>query len=140
MEFDLHLLIATYGYWLILLTVGLESMGVPLPGETTLVAGAVYAGTTGRLDIELVLAAAAAGAVVGDNLGYWLGRRLGFPLMLRHGPRVGLTESRMKLGQYLFLRHGGKIVFFGRFVALLRTFAALLAGINHMAWPQFLLW
>jgi membrane protein DedA with SNARE-associated domain len=81
-----------------------------------------------------VIAAAAGGAILGDNVGYMVGRRFGFPLLLRHGHRVGLTESRLKLGQYLFLRHGGKIVYFGRFTPLLRTFAALLAGAN--AYPS----
>nr|WP_244639410.1 DedA family protein [Aureimonas endophytica] len=114
-------------------------MGVPLPGETILVGAAIYAGTTHRLDIGTVILAAAAGAVVGDNLGYWIGRRIGFPLLVRHGGRIGLDEPRLKLGQYLFRRHGGKVVFFGRFVALLRTLAALLAGVNRMSWPHFML-
>src|SRR5262245_37516099 len=112
-------------------------MGVPLPGEYAADADAVYAGTTHKLDIFGVIAAAAAGAVIGDNIGYEIGRWVGFPLLVRHGPRIGLDERRLKLGQYLFLRYGGMIVFFGRFVALLRTLAALLAGVNRMPWPRF---
>src|SRR5690606_21289090 len=68
-----------------------------------------------------------------------IGRTVGVPLVVRWGGRVGLTEKRLRIGQYLFLRHGGKIVFFGRFVAFLRTFAALLAGLNRMPWRHFLL-
>lgn len=135
--FDPHHLVALYGAWAVFLVVGLESMGLPLPGETLLVAAAVYAGTAGGLDISHVLLAAAGGAFIGDNAGYWVGRRLGLPLLSKHGSRVGIDERRLKLGRYLFDRHGGKVVFFGRFVALLRTLAALLAGVNHMSWPRF---
>jgi membrane protein DedA with SNARE-associated domain len=136
-EFDPSGWIAAYGYWAVLVLVGLESMGLPLPGETALIAAAVYAGTRHQLDIVGVIAAASVGAVVGDNIGYEIGRRLGFPLLVRYGPRIGLDERRLKLGRYLFRRYGGSIVFFGRFIALLRTFAALLAGANRMPWPRF---
>ena len=136
---ELAILIALYGYWLVGGIVALESMGLPLPGETALVAAAIYAGTTHRLDITIVIAAAAIGAVVGDNVGFWLGRRIGFPLALRYGRNICLSEGRLKLGQYLFLRHGGKVVFFGRFVAVLRVLAAFLAGTNQMAFPKFFL-
>lgn len=135
--YDVAQLVADYGGWVVFIVVGLESLGLPLPGETVLVAASVYAGTTHRLDLATVVAAAASGAFMGDNVGYWIGRRFGFPLLLRHGTKLGLGEGRLKLGQYLFRRHGGKVVFFGRFVALLRTLAALLAGINHMHWPRF---
>jgi membrane protein DedA with SNARE-associated domain len=132
-------LIATYGYWAIFGIVLIESAGVPCPGETALISAAVYAGTTGQLDIGLVLGAAAAGAILGDNLGFWVGREFGFPLLLRHGPKIGMTERRLKIAQYLFLQHGAKIVFFGRFTALLRAFAALLAGANAYPPGRFLL-
>ena len=131
--------ISTYGYWTVGGIIALESMGLPLPGEATLIAAAVYAGETHHLNIWLVIAAGAAGAILGDNIGFWIGREIGYRLLLRYGHYVYLTEARIKLGQYLFLRHGGKIVFFGRFVALLRTLAAILAGANHMSWPRFLL-
>jgi membrane protein DedA with SNARE-associated domain len=127
-----------YGHWVIFLVVMLESMGVPMPGETALVTAAVYAGSTQRLDIETVILAAAAGAIIGDNIGYSVGRRFGLPLLVRHGHYVHLTSKRLKLGQYLFLRYGGAIVFFGRFIAFLRTFAALLAGVNRYPWKGFL--
>jgi membrane protein DedA with SNARE-associated domain len=135
--FDFSQLIASYGYWAVFVIVALESMGVPIPGETALVSAAVYAGTTQDLGVLQVILAATAGAILGDNIGFWVGRRFGLRLLLRHGHRMGLDERRLKLGQYLFRRYGGKIVFFGRFVALLRTWAALLAGANQMPWRQF---
>jgi membrane protein DedA with SNARE-associated domain len=106
----------------------LESMGVPMPGETALVTAAFYAGSTNRIGIVPVVIVAAAGAIVGDNIGYLIGRSIGLPLL-----------ARLKVGQYLFLKHGGKIVFFGRFIAFLRGFAAVLAGANRMPWPHFLI-
>jgi membrane protein DedA with SNARE-associated domain len=132
----LHEFVATYGYFAVFLIIAGESAGIPLPGETTLVGAAIVAGQ-GSLDIRLVIACAALGAVLGDNAGYWVGREYGFPIVVKYGRYFRLDEPRLKLGQYLFLRHGGKIVFFGRFVALLRAFAALLAGINHLPWPRF---
>jgi membrane protein DedA with SNARE-associated domain len=131
-------LVAAYGYWIVAGVISLESMGLPLPGETILIVAAVYAGTTHELDIALVIAAAAAGAILGDNLGFLIGRRIGQPLLLRFGPSIGLHERRLKLGQYLFLRYGAEAVFLGRFVAILRALAALLAGANGMVWPRFL--
>ena len=131
-------LISTYGCWAVLVIVTLESMGVPLPGETLLVAIAIYAAKSGQPHIATVIAAASAGAILGDNIGYWIGRKLGYPLLVRYGRYLRLTEPRIKLGQYLFLRYGGRIVFLGRFVAEIRTFGALLAGINCMDWRQFL--
>ena len=86
-----------------------------------------------------MIGAAAAGAIIGDNCGYWIGREFGFPLLYRYGHYIRLDERRLKLGQYLFLKHGGKIVFFGRFVAVLRAFAAFLAGVNRYNWEEFFL-
>ena len=131
-------LLAAWGLWALMALVMLESLGVPVPGETALVSAALYAGATRQLDIVSVIAVAAGAAIVGDNIGYLVGRRLGLPLALRFGPRIGLDEARLKLGRYLFQRHGGTIVFLGRFIALLRTLAAVLAGINAMPWPRFL--
>jgi membrane protein DedA with SNARE-associated domain len=132
-------LIETQGYWVVATIVALESMGIPAPGETALVTAAIYAGTTHHLNIIALIAAAAAGAIVGDNIGYSIGRRIGYALLLRHGVVVGLDERRLKLGQFLFMRHGGKVVFFGRFIAVLRALAALLAGITCMDWRRFFL-
>jgi len=135
---ELPILIEAYGYAVVALLIGLESMGLPLPGEGALVTAAVYAGATQRLSLGLIVLAAIAGAVIGDNLGFWLGRRIGSRLLVRYGPLVGITAGRTKLGQYLFGLHGGKVVFFGRFVAVLRALAAFLAGVNRMPWPRFL--
>ncbi len=134
----LHQFVAEYGYLAIFVLVALESAGVPMPGETALVSAAVLAGRN-ELHIGLVIACAAAAAVVGDNAGYWVGREFGFPLIYRYGAAIHIDEGRLKVAQYLFQRHGGKIVFFGRFVAVLRAFAAFLAGVNHLPWPRFLL-
>jgi membrane protein DedA with SNARE-associated domain len=135
---NLHEYVATYGYLAIFAIVGLESAGIPMPGETILVAAAILAGQ-GKLHLWGVIGAAAAGAILGDNCGYWVGREFGFPIAYRYGRYVNLDERRLKLGQYLFLRQGGKIVFFGRFVAVLRAFAAFLAGVNHFNWERFFL-
>lgn len=132
-------LLHQYGYGLVALVIGLESMGLPVPGESLLVAAALYAATTHQLSIPLVVAAAATGAIVGDNLGYLIGRSVGYRLLKRYGGYVLLTPERLEVGRRLFARHGGKVVLFGRFVAVLRTLAALLAGANRMAWPHFLL-
>src|SRR5690349_21737971 len=132
-------LLATYGYWAVFALVALESAGLPVPGETALIAAAVYAGTGHNLDVALVIAAASAGAILGDNVGYWVGRRLGAPLLRRYGRAIHLSEERQAVAQKLFRRHGGIIVVIGRFVALLRAVVALLAGINAMNWRRFLL-
>ncbi len=130
--------VGTYGYLAVILFVGMESIGIPLPGESTLIAAALYAGATHQLNIVGVGAVAAAAAIVGDNLGYALGRSGGQRLAERYGRYVHLTESRMVVSRYLFRRHGGNVVLFGRFIALLRTFAAFLAGMNRMPWRRFL--
>src|SRR5712691_12187158 len=132
-------LIQAYGLWVLFSVVMLESMGIAIPGETALVTAALYAGSTHQIGIASVVLVAATAAMIGDNIGYLIGRSIGIRLVARYGRYVRLNELRLKVGQYLFLRHGGKIVFFGRFVAFLRTYAALLAGINRMSWPHFLL-
>jgi membrane protein DedA with SNARE-associated domain len=131
-------LIAQHGYWAVLVIVMLESAGLPLPGETALILAAGYAGATGELDLALVIASAAAGAIIGDNIGFWVGRKWGAGLLHRYGKLILMDASRIRLGQYLFERHGAKIIFFGRFVAFLRVLAALLAGINKYRWGPFL--
>lgn len=131
-------LIAHAGYGAVMLAVGIESIGIPFPGETTLIAAAAYAGSTHHLNIAFVIAAAAVGAIVGDNIGFWIGREFGFRLLIRYGKHIRMTERRIKLGQYLFHHYGGTVVFFGRFIAVLRALAAFLAGANRMTWPRFL--
>jgi membrane protein DedA with SNARE-associated domain len=131
-------LIGYYGYGSIFVIVMLESAGIPMPGETILVTAAVYAGTKHALDIRWVIVAAAGGAILGDNIDFWVGREFGEPLFEKWGHLVGLDARKRMLGRYLFARYGGLIVFFGRFVALLRAFAALLAGANGLApWRFF---
>ena len=132
--------IEAYGYYALAIVVAGESAGVPLPGETMLVTASIYAGTRHGLDIRAVIAVAAAAAILGDNLGFFVGRRYGEAVLRRLGPRLGLDERKQVLGQYLFKRYGAAIVFFGRFVALLRTFAALLAGINRLPPLAFFCW
>lgn len=135
----MHGLIHTYGLWALFTVVMLECMGIPMPGETALVTAALYAGSTHRIGIASVVLVAATAAIIGDNIGYLIGRSIGVRLITRYGKYVRLNELRLKVGQYLFLRHGGKIVFFGRFVAVLRTYSAVLAGANRMSWHHFLI-
>lgn len=137
---DVTGLLVTYGYWAVLVFVAVESMGIPFPGETMLLAAAIYAGTTHRLEILLVIVAAAAGAILGDNVGYLAGREGGYRLLRRYGRYIRLDERKLKLGQYLFQQHGGKVVFFGRFVAVLRIWAAFLAGTYRLSWRRFLVY
>ncbi|SRR5712664_2439519 len=130
---------ASYEYIAIFGIILLESAGIPLPGETILIGAAVYAGSHQTLDLRLIIATAASAAILGDNIGYWLGRTLGRKALLRWGRLIGLDQRKLDLGEYLFLRHGGKIVFLGRFVAVLRVFAAVLAGANRFPPLPFLL-
>lgn len=133
-------LLGQYGYGLVGLIVALESLGLPVPGETILVAAALYAGSTGKLDITAVVLAAALGATLGNVVGYVIGRWLGAPVLQRYGPRIGFDRRRLLLGQYLFRHYGGLVIVLGRFTPLLRAFAALLAGANRMPWGRFLAW
>lgn len=135
---QLHHLIQTYGVWTVSLIVALESLGIPLPGEAVLILASVYAATHDG-NIAMVITAATVGAIVGDNIGYMIGREFGYRLVLKFGTYAGLTEGRIKLGQYLFQQYGGMVVFFGRFFAVLRFLAAFLAGVNQLSWPRFLI-
>ncbi|MCW2274095.1 DedA family protein [Rhodoblastus acidophilus] len=136
---DFHSLLTQFGPWVVFFLVAVESAGIPLPGETSLVTAAVIVGSSQQGSIAEIVALAAAGAIVGDNIGFWVGREFGLRLLLAHGPKIGLDEDRLRLGQYLFQRYGGAIVFFGRFVAVLRAFAAVLAGANKMSPLRFFL-
>jgi len=132
-------LLTTYGYWAVFAEIAIESTGIPFPGETMLLVASISAGATHHLSIVLVIVAAAAGAILGDNLGYWIGATGGARLLLRNPRLVRRTERKLKLGLALFQQHGGTVVFFGRFVAVLRMWAAVLAGISHLRWSRFLL-
>lgn len=132
-----HLLHA-YGVLAVFAVVAMESVGVPLPGELVVIVAATLASREGT-PLAPLIAAAAVGAIAGDNVGYALGRTFGNRLLLRQGWRLGLREADVKLGQYLFDRYGAYIVFFGRFVAVLRVLAAVLSGANQLPWHKFLL-
>jgi membrane protein DedA with SNARE-associated domain len=119
--------------------VAVEASGVPVPGETALIASAVLA-SQGHLSIELVIAIAAAAAIVGDNFGYMLGARFGRRLLERPGRTQDRRLGALRQGEQLFDRHGPKAVFLGRWIALLRIWAAWLAGMASMPWRSFLLW
>jgi membrane protein DedA with SNARE-associated domain len=131
-------LLGTYGYFAVALFIGVESLGVPFPGETMLITASVYAGATHHLSIAGVIIAAAVGAIIGDNIGFAIGWFGGYPLLRRFGRFIRIDEPKLKVGRYIFMRYGGKVVFFGRFVAVLRTYAAFLAGTNRMHWARFL--
>jgi membrane protein DedA with SNARE-associated domain len=122
------------------LLVALESMGLPVPGELSMVGAAIYAATTGQLSLTGVIAAAACGAILGGIGAYVAGMLMGPPMLALYGPRIGLTMRRQKLGRYPFLRYGVIIVFAGRFFTVARNFSGLLAGINQMPLGRFLAW
>lgn len=131
-------LLHTYGYAAVFLLVGAESIGIPLPGETILIAAGIYAGTTHHLSVWVIYAVAAAAAIIGDNIGFWIGDKGGYRLLRRYGHYVKVDATKIKIGRLVFDRHGGKVVFFGRFVSVLRTYAAFLAGTLKMKWRRFL--
>jgi membrane protein DedA with SNARE-associated domain len=132
-------LIGTAGYPIVALLVAIESSGIPFPGETTLVLAAVYAGAPGNhLSIAGVIVAAAMGAIVGDNVGFTVGRVGGRRVIDRYGHHVHLQPHHLAQAEVFFAKHGNKTVFLGRFVAVLRAWAAFLAGVNRMPWPTFL--
>jgi membrane protein DedA with SNARE-associated domain len=139
-EPGLRHLLSLYGYWAVFGFVGIESVGIPFPGETMLIVAGIYAGASHNLSITLVIVAAAAGAIIGDNIGYAIGYFGGYRLLLRYGKYVRVDQRKVKLGRYIFLKHGGKVVFFGRFFSLLRTYAAFLAGTARMPWWRFLIY
>ena len=127
------------GYLALAGFVALESTGVPVPGETALVAAGILA-QQGHLKIELVIAVAAGAAVAGDNFGYLLGRKGGRSLLLRPGPLERQRRGFVARGEGFFARYGGSAVFFGRWLTGVRVVVAWLAGADRMAWPRFLVW
>lgn len=133
----LSALFSRYGYAVVFLGVMLENAGLPIPGETALLAGAVLS-RLGRLSLPWVVGTAVVGAILGDNLGFLVGRHGGRGLAERHGWRVGLTRDRLARFDLFFARHGPQTVFFARFVTGLRVFGAVLAGASGLRWPTFL--
>lgn len=130
----------TLGYPAVTLFVMIESSGIPFPGETMLLLASFYAAVYHDLSLPIVIACAAAGAIIGDNVGYGVGRTGGKAFVERYGRYVFLRPERLHRSEQFFSKHGDKTVFFGRFVAVLRAFAAFLAGVNKMHWPTFLLY
>jgi membrane protein DedA with SNARE-associated domain len=124
-----------YGLWFLFGIIALESAGAWLPGETALVAAGVFA-SRGELDVVAVLSVAAAAAILGDNLGYWVGRTGGRSVLARWGP----TSGALPWAERFFARHGPKTIFIGRFVSILRVTAAWMAGVSRMHWWTFFLW
>jgi membrane protein DedA with SNARE-associated domain len=131
----LHL-IGRYGYLIVFFGVMLESAGVPLPGETVLITAGVLV-HRGVLNFEDALFFGILGAVVGDQFGYWVGRFGGRPFVLRWGRYVFITPERLGRAETFFERHGGKAVFFARFITGVRVFGALVAGMSRMPWGKF---
>lgn len=138
MESAQHLLSA-YGYFAVGGLIALESLGLPLPGESILVAASAYAAAERGLNIWGIVLAAVTGAIIGSVVAFWVGRRFGSALLSQYGGYIGITKRRIKVAEYLFSCHGAKIVFFGRFIVLFRSLAGLLAGIERMEWRRFLL-
>src|SRR5579875_3515506 len=128
------------GYPAVALFIMIESMGIPFPGETMLLLASFYAALDHRLQIPLVIVCAAFGAIIGDNIGYLIGRTGGYPLVRRFGRYVFLKPEHLERAERFFDKHGNKTVFFGRFVAVLRAWAAFLAGVNRMRWSTFLIY
>lgn len=134
---DIVGLISPYGPLLVGGMILLECICIPIPGETILLTAAGYASTGHGPGIESIFAAGIAGAVCGNLIAFWIGRRYGLEMLLRYGSYIRLNRTRLKIGQYLFLRHGKKFVIFARLIPLLRSFAGILAGANCMPPTSF---
>jgi membrane protein DedA with SNARE-associated domain len=132
--------LATFGYLAVFLFVSIESLGIPFPGETMLLLGSFFVAIDHRLSLPFVIASAALGAIIGDNIGYTIGRRGGRPLVERYGRYVFVKPEHLARAERFFAKHGSKTVFFGRFISILRTWAAFLAGVNRMHWRTFLIY
>jgi membrane protein DedA with SNARE-associated domain len=129
--------LADFGYWAILLLVLVEDFGIPVPGETILIAGAIFAGA-GRLNVVIVAVIGFLAAVVGDNIGFAIGHFGGRAVVLRWGRHVGITQERLDKTEVFFNRHGGKIIVVARFLEGLRQANGIIAGISGMHWLRFL--
>jgi membrane protein DedA with SNARE-associated domain len=130
---------ANVGYAAVFALIAVETMGIPVPGETALIAAALLA-HRGQMDIVTLVALAAAAAIIGDNIGFAIGRKGGRKLLMRPGPLHAQRLKVIEIGEPFFARHGPKAVFLGRWVSGLRIASAWLAGINGMSWPIFLVW
>ena len=134
--------VESHSQWALLIMfalLALESFGLPVPGETALIACSVLA-SQGSLSIVWVVVVGVAAAIIGDNLGYWAARKGGRPLLERHRLTREYAQKYLPKGERFFAKHGGKAVFIGRFVAVLRVTSAWIAGLSHMDWWRFLAW
>src|SRR5258708_4020652 len=129
--------VSIYGIWEGAAFIALESVGIPLPAEAALIAAGFFAARLHVLDIWSLISASIVAAIVGEIVGFWIGRRFGHQLLTRYGTRLGMTEGRIRIGQWLFVRYGGRFVFIARFLPFLRNMAAVLAGTNSMAQHNF---
>ena len=125
-----------YGYWIVFFGVMLENAGLPVPGETILLAAGFFA-SEGHFSVPMVMLIATAGAVLGDNCGYWIGKRVGRGVLIKYGRFVLLTETRFRSMEKYFESHGDKTVLVARFITGFRVFTALFAGASHMRWRAF---
>ncbi len=128
-----------YGYWAVFIGIAIENTGIPLPGETIVITGGFLAGS-GELNYWWVLSSAIAGAVLGDNFGYWIGKAGGWQLLVKIGRIFRIQEQQLELARERYSKNAAQAVFFGRFITLLRIFAGPLAGITQMPYKKFLLY
>ena len=136
---SLEAIIQSIGYPAVFIFVAGECMGIPMPGETGLLIAAATAGTGKIFNIYAVIAVASAAAIIGDTVGYWIGRKGGRKVVLRLMGKFHIKQEHLEKTERFFSRHGGKAVFFGRSFSYLRVLTALLAGVSHMYYPRFLL-
>lgn len=130
--------LASYGYWAVAVSLLLENAGLPVPGETILLLASFAAFSQRNLHLPVIIVVATAAAVIGDNLGYWIGNRGGRSLIERY--QHFIRPSTVERGERLFARYGPMTIFFARFIAGLRIIAGPLAGVLGMNWPRFALW
>ena len=135
---DLEALIRHYGVFAVSLMLALESLGLPVPGETLLIFAAILA-RRGEMSLPALLIFAWAGSVLGDNVGYIIGRTLGRATISRYGAKIGLTDERMRAVEKIFVRYGAATVMFARFFNILRQLNGIVSGMLGMSWWRFLL-
>jgi membrane protein DedA with SNARE-associated domain len=133
-------LIENYGYVIVIVLVLVEGVGLPLPGETALITAAAISAQSNRLSVVGVILASFVGATAGGLGGYWIGKSGGLPFLMRHGRMIGITKERIAKARMFFTEHGPKAVFLARFIAIVRMFAGLLAGVTKMRFGIFFLW
>jgi membrane protein DedA with SNARE-associated domain len=129
--------ISGYGIWIVAAFIALESVGLPLPAEAALMAVAFFAAKAEGINIHSLITAGIVAAIIGEIMGFWMGRKFGHALLVKHGHRFGLTQERIRIGQWLFVRYGAAFVFVARFLPFLRNIAAALAGTNCMPKRSF---